>query len=41
MLFHHEPLRTDDELDAIVQSLADAPVPVQAAAEGLDLQLGD
>jgi phosphoribosyl 1,2-cyclic phosphodiesterase len=40
MLFHHDPSRTDDELDEIVRSLADAPVPVRAAAEGMELILG-
>ncbi len=40
MLFHHDPSRTDEQLDAIVQSWADAPVPVQAASEGMELQLG-
>ena len=37
MLFHHDPPRTDDQLDAIVASLADAGVPVSAAAEGVEL----
>lgn len=41
MLFHHDPSRTDDELDEIVRSLAGAPVPVRAASEGKELQLGD
>jgi ribonuclease BN (tRNA processing enzyme) len=39
MLFHHDPPRTDDALDAIVASLGDAGVPVSAAAEGVELQL--
>lgn len=34
VLFHHDPPRTDDELDRIVADLADAPIPVSAAAEG-------
>ena len=33
LLFHHDPARTDDEIDAIVAGFADAPVPVEAAAE--------
>jgi ribonuclease BN (tRNA processing enzyme) len=33
-LFHHDPDRTDDELNTIVAGLADAPVRVRAAAEG-------
>ena len=39
LLFHHDPRRTDDELDAIVRSLADAPVPVEAAAEGTEIKI--
>jgi phosphoribosyl 1,2-cyclic phosphodiesterase len=34
LLFHHDPIRTDDEVDAIVASFAGASVPVTAAAEG-------
>jgi len=34
VLFHHDPNRTDDEVDAIVASFARAAVPVTAAAEG-------
>lgn len=34
LLFHHDPTRTDAELDAIVASFAGGPVPVTAAAEG-------
>ena len=36
LLFHHDPIRTDDEVDAIVASFAEAAVPVTAAAEGTD-----
>lgn len=39
LLFHHDPTRTDDELDAIVESFADAPIPVTAAAEGAVIDL--
>ena len=39
LLFHHDPIRTDDEVDAIVESFAGAPIPVTAAAEGTVLQL--
>ena len=39
LLFHHDPTRTDAALDAIVAGFADAPVPVTAAAEGMDLHL--
>jgi phosphoribosyl 1,2-cyclic phosphodiesterase len=39
LLFHHAPSRTDNELDAIVESLRDAPIPVFAATEGTELTL--
>ena len=39
VLFHHDPSRTDDQLDEIVQSWADAPIPVTAASEGMTLNL--
>ncbi|MEO6317478.1 MAG: MBL fold metallo-hydrolase [Acidimicrobiales bacterium] len=39
LLFHHDPTRTDDEIDAIVESFSDAPVPVTAAAEGTTIDL--
>ena len=34
LLFHHDPARTDDEVDAILESFAGAPISVRAAAEG-------
>lgn len=34
VLFHHDPGRTDDELDAVVATHAGAPVPVEAARQG-------
>lgn len=34
LLFHHDPNRTDAEIDAMVDSFATSPVPVLAAAEG-------
>lgn len=37
VLFHHDPSRTDDQLDDIVQSFANSSIPVTAAAEGLML----
>jgi hypothetical protein len=40
MLFHHAPDRTDDELDAIVELFADAPIRVIAATEGTVAALG-
>ena len=38
LLFHHSPVRTDDQLDAIVASL-DPPLPVEMAYEGQVLHL--
>jgi phosphoribosyl 1,2-cyclic phosphodiesterase len=38
-LFHHDPARTDEQIDAIVASYADAPVPVEAAREGSVIDL--
>jgi len=39
VLFHHDPSRTDDQIDAIVAAHSRAAVEVVAAAEGLVLQL--
>lgn len=39
LLFHHDPPRTDAQLDAIVAGLRDAPLPVAAAAEGMVITL--
>ena len=39
VLFHHQPDRTDDELDTIARRFADAPVPVTVAAEELVIDL--
>ena len=39
LLFHHDPPRTDDALDAIVAAQRGAAVPVEAAAEGMILDL--
>jgi len=39
LLFHHDPTRTDDDLDAIVARFAGASVPVTAAVEGSVLEL--
>jgi len=38
VLFHHSPVRTDAELDAIAQS-TDAPLPVIVAQEGMTVPL--
>ena len=40
LLFHHDPPRTDDQLDAIVAALPKGPIPVEAAAEGSVIDLG-
>ena len=40
LLFHHDPNRTDDELDALVARFGESPVPVTAAREGDVLDLG-
>jgi ribonuclease BN (tRNA processing enzyme) len=34
LLYHHDPNRTDDEIDATVAAYGDAAIPVSAAAEG-------
>lgn len=34
LLFHHDPARSDDELDRIVRRQRDAAIPVEAAVEG-------
>jgi len=34
LLFHHDPARTDDQLDAIVDAWCDSEISVSAAAEG-------
>jgi hypothetical protein len=39
LLFHHDPSRTDDELDALVGRFAESPLPVTAAREGDVLEL--
>ena len=39
VLFHHDPSRTDDEIDALVATHRGGPVDVVAAAEGLTLDL--
>ena len=40
LLFHHDPSRTDDELDTIVRGLATAAVHVAAATEGSIIDVG-
>lgn len=39
MLFHHDPPRTDDQLDAIVEALRGSDVSVAAAAEGMSVDI--
>lgn len=40
VLFHHDPNRTDDAIDASVTAFGCAPVPVIAAREGMSFDLG-
>jgi phosphoribosyl 1,2-cyclic phosphodiesterase len=40
LLFHHDPDRTDDDLDAIVAGFEGRAVAVDGAAEGAAIQLG-
>lgn len=39
LLFHHDPARTDDQIDSIVTGYKDAKVRVQAAVQGSILNL--
>jgi phosphoribosyl 1,2-cyclic phosphodiesterase len=39
LLYHHDPPRTDDELDAVVATYASATVSVEGAREGMVLDL--
>ena len=39
LLYHHDPPRTDDEVDAIVAGFRDNPIAVEAAKEGVVIQL--
>ncbi len=39
LLFHHDPPRTDDELDAIVAAHREQPILVEAASEGSTIDL--
>jgi len=39
VLFHHDPRRTDDELDEIDTSMESAPIPVTIAREGQSVPL--
>lgn len=39
LLFHHDPSRTDGQIDALVAAIAEAPISVEAAAEGMVLDL--
>ena len=39
LLFHHDPTRTDDEVDAIVARFAEAPVQVTGAAKARRIAL--
>ena len=40
LLFHHDPTRTDDQIDAIVAAHRGTAISVEAAAEGTVIDLG-
>ncbi len=40
MLYHHDPARTDDEIDSIVTGYKGVEIPVTAAVQGTVLDLG-
>jgi len=39
VLFHHDPARTDDQIDALVAGCQGGAIPVVAAAEGMAIEL--
>jgi phosphoribosyl 1,2-cyclic phosphodiesterase len=39
VLFHHDPGRTDEEIDAIASSVVESPVAVTIATEGMELDV--
>jgi hypothetical protein len=39
MLYHHDPARTDDDIDSIVKSYESAAMTVTAAVQGTVLDL--
>ncbi len=39
LLYHHDPPRTDDEIDVVVAAHSDAPLPVDGAVEGMVIDL--
>lgn len=39
LLFHHDPPRTDDQIDEIVASYGNGGIPIEAASEGMELVL--
>ena len=39
LLFHHDPNRSDEDVDAIVARFADRAIPVSGAAEGVAIDL--
>ena len=39
MLFHHSPVRTDDQLDRILE-LVESPLPIVVAREGMHIAVG-
>ena len=39
VLFHHEPGRTDDDVETIAEGLTTSTLPVRPAVEGLDMEV--
>jgi phosphoribosyl 1,2-cyclic phosphodiesterase len=39
LLYHHDPPRSDDDIDAVVEAYREATVPVDAAVEGMVIDL--
>jgi ribonuclease BN (tRNA processing enzyme) len=39
MLYHHDPARTDDQIDSIVSAYKDAGIPVTAAVQATVMDL--
>ena len=40
VLFHHSPVRTDDQLDRILDLVASPPLPILVAREGMRISVG-
>jgi ribonuclease BN (tRNA processing enzyme) len=40
VLFHHSPVRTDDQLDRILDLVGEPPLPTIVAREGMSISVG-